>query len=102
MGPLSVSRDNLAELRARHTAGKSGSSEMRTPSLDDVQTLDDRLNDERRMRSSLKRERRLRLQEQAERLSGMKGALAKTAGMQTESALAEIESELRSEMEDEL
>ena len=31
---MSVSRDNLAELRARHTAGKSGSSEIHTPSLD--------------------------------------------------------------------
>ena len=99
---MSVSRDNLAELRARHTAGKSDSSEIRTPSLDDVQSLDHRLNEERRMRTSLKRERRLRLQEQAERLSGMKSALAKTAGMQTEGALAEIESELRSDMENEL
>ena len=88
---MSVSRDNLAELRARHTAGQSGSSEIRTPSLDDVQSLDHRLDEERRMRTSLKRERRLRLQEQAERLSGMKSALAKTAGMQTEGALAEIE-----------
>ncbi len=88
MGPLSVSRDNLADLRARHTTGTSGSSEVRTPSLDDVQSLDDRLNEERRLRSSMKRERRLRLQEQAERLSGMKSALSRTAGMQAEGALA--------------
>ena len=71
MGPLSVSRDNLAELRARHTAGKSGTTQLRTPPLDEVQTIDSRLDDERRMRSSLKRERRLRLQEQAERLAGV-------------------------------
>ena len=102
MGPLSVSRENLAELRARHTAGKSDPTQMRTPPLDEVQSIDNRLDDERRMRTSLKRERRLRLQEQSERLAGIKSALAKTVGMQAEGALADIESELRSEMESEL
>ena len=102
MGPLSVSREKFAELRARHTAGNSSSEQIRTPSLDDVQSIDNRLDDERSMRSSLKRERRLRLQEQSERLAGVKSALAKTVGMQAEGALADIESELRSEMESEL
>ena len=87
MGPLSVSREKLAELRARHTAGKSSSTHLRTPSLDDVQSIDNRLDNERRMRSSLKRTRRLRLQEQSERLAGVKSALAKTTvGMQAEGA----------------
>ena len=90
MGPLSVSRENLAELRARHTAGKSDPMQMRTPPLDEVQSIDNRLDDERRMRTSLKRERRLRLQEQSERLAGIKSALAKTVGMQAEGALGTL------------
>ena len=69
---MSVSREKLAELRARHTAGNSSSEQIRTPSLDDVQSIDNRLDDERRMRSSLKRERRLRLQSSLNVLLGEK------------------------------
>ena len=47
MGPLSVSREKLAELRARHTAGNSSSEQIRTPSLDDVQSIDNRAGKQR-------------------------------------------------------